>query len=904
MPQPLRHLKTSSTLGWLWGYRLLLLLIVAGPCCYLLGPAVVTARSHVNRDAGHYYLPLFQWTAQQWGNGEIPLWNPQENGGYPVAADATASLFYPVKMLYALPVNFFRIHAVYTLFHLLLAAGGVWLLARQWKISAAGAAFAAVAYSMAGAVSFQYCNIVFLVGAAWLPLALLTGDRMFRQQSLFWSLLTSAVLALMTLGGDPQAAYHGGLCLAGYACLVRADASPRSRSWLQKIIRSKPALLSIACGSLICLAAVQFFPSWQWTRQSHRAAYMFPRNIYEAAEEMQRGDERGMSPMERAQRGILGQPETGTHHDHAYQFSIAPWRAAELLWPNFYGRTFPVNHRWETAIPGADRLWTPSIYLGLLPLILGVGSLRIRRGKPWQRWMTCVFLLAGAASLGWYGGGWLLHEFRAGVLGADPDDLLVGQPVGGVYWLMATLLPGYMYFRYPAKIATLATLALAVLAGCGFDRVFRGGWKWPLRGVAIVGVLSGTGVVIAVAVRPFWNRVLEQTYDDSFFGPVSSSGSANDLLFALIHALVLCLIAGWIFRRHPRSHKSRLALLAITAVELCIAHGWTAPLAPDALWRKEPYVASVIDDHAATTSDGVGRIYRSRGAKWLPGAWRRNPSVSRQRDGLRWDRATLMPKHQLLTQHTVMTGTHTSLTPHDYIALMHAARYFGVERTDGVREPQPRVLDYFGASYRITPEDYTFPGDVRLSSDDSGPVNVAVSHSKTALPRAWIVHDVVTLPSLKNPTWQQVEDRTVQTWFPRGKLRSFENQAVVEAETAPGVKPAPTGQTSTCEIIRETPACIVLVADLQQPGLLVLSDRYDPGWKATVQTGAAAPQHVAVLRTNRVMRGVALPAGRHQIELRYQPAAFRLGALLSIAAWVVLAGACLWRLAPREPAAE
>ncbi len=42
---------------------------------------------------------------------------------------------------------------------------------------------------------------------------------------------------------------------------------------------------------------------------------------------------------------------------------------------------------------------------------------------------------------------------------------------GSVYWWLATILPGFRQFRYPAKLFTLTALAAAALAGLGWDRV-------------------------------------------------------------------------------------------------------------------------------------------------------------------------------------------------------------------------------------------------------------------------------------------------------------------------------------------------------------------------------------------------------------------------------------------------
>jgi membrane protein YfhO len=60
--------------------------------------------------------------------------------------------------------------------------------------------------------------------------------------------------------------------------------------------------------------------------------------------------------------------------------------------------------------------------------------------------------------------------------------------------------------------------------------------------------------------------------------------------------------------------------------------------------------------------------------------------------------------------------------------------------------------------------------------------------------------------------------------------------------------------------------------------LLVLTDVHYPGWKATVDGRPAA-----IERVNHLMRGVTVPAGRHRVELRYEPLSWRIGWIVSLA---------------------
>ncbi len=60
---------------------------------------------------------------------------------------------------------------------------------------------------------------------------------------------------------------------------------------------------------------------------------------------------------------------------------------------------------------------------------------------------------------------------------------------------------------------------------------------------------------------------------------------------------------------------------------------------------------------------------------------------------------------------------------------------------------------------------------------------------------------------------------------------------------------------------------VELEAVLDRPGLVILADVYYPGWRLTID-GKPAP----IYRTNRVMRGAAVPAGRsHLVYTRMNP---------------------------------
>lgn len=132
------------------------------PLLTLLGPVFFLDRTFAFRDAAHYYAPLYRYVQEQWSTG-LPLWNPLEENGRPLLADPTASVLYPGKLAFALPVRFETGYKLYMLVHLLLSVGGAYRAARAIGGGTLSSGMAALAYTFGGSVFFQYCNVIYLV---------------------------------------------------------------------------------------------------------------------------------------------------------------------------------------------------------------------------------------------------------------------------------------------------------------------------------------------------------------------------------------------------------------------------------------------------------------------------------------------------------------------------------------------------------------------------------------------------------------------------------------------------------------------------------------------------------------------------------------------------------------------
>lgn len=900
-----------------------------GPVCWLFSGALAGREAFAFRDAAHFYHPLYRYVAQRWAQGEIPLWNPLENIGQPLLADCTSAALYPAKIVFALPCSYTTSFNLYIVGHLLLAGAGAYCLARRWRVSRLGAGLSALSFAFSGSVLFQYCNVIFLVGAAWLPWALLAADQMLVRRSAAWAIALGAVLALMVLGGDPQAAYHAGLAAAVYALLLwRSDRLGRradeAAAAVQPQRRRMPraVLLAVAAGAALLLAAVQILPSSEWTRQSQRAQYDQPRNIYEWASRAIFPDQTAdvdNSPEERTGPAatLLGHVKPGTHHNHSYHFSVGPWHLAEFVWPNFSGRLLPTNEHWIRALPAEGRTWTPSLYAGLLPLLLVFAALRFRspRGsqfasrralqnglrRQWLSWLALLFLLG---SFGWYGIGWIVMEIYYGCLGPQAPPLPFGSPFGGVYWLMQVLLPGYVYFRYPAKLLIVAAMAMSLLAGLGWDQCVgrkTGKLRFALRAIAAISAAAAALVAAISNLWPLWQTFTANIPADSLFGPFDADGAARGLILSFGHTFVVSILLAVLLWRCEKGNQFAwgMALLLLTSLEMAVAGQSLIATAPAQQWETTPALASVISgdpDRPNEAEPGAAtRIYRS--PPWDLPPWAATSSPARLRVAQAWDHNTLRPRYHLPAGISQIESE-TAFTALDHAMAIRTARRFG--RAQGL--PHPQFLKSLGTRYVIAPENIkptpTMP-EAAASLATGMPAGVRLLRNEAPFPRAWIVHQVQTMPLLESRSAADVYRRTRDVLFPQGRWRDLSQQAVVEDENFPSPpepKAAIAPGAENCQIVEDRPEFLKIHAVLKQPGLLVVSDTFDPAWQATVETTTADTTKihtVPIVRTNRILRGISLPAGEHRLTMRYQPQTFHWGAWLSAAAWATLLAASI-----------
>jgi uncharacterized membrane protein YfhO len=111
--------------------------------------------------------------------------------------------------------------------------------------------------------------------------------------------------------------------------------------------------------------------------------------------------------------------------------------------------------------------------------------------------------------------------------------------------------------------------------------------------------------------------------------------------------------------------------------------------------------------------------------------------------------------------------------------------------------------------------------------------------------------------------------------------------AVIEKETPAEVlhpSSLPPLPISEASIVNYSATRVTIEVDNPQPGYLVLTDTFYPGWRATVDEESAP-----ILRANYLFRAVSLPVGRHTVVFTFRPMTFHVGAAASLVGVLVVA---------------
>jgi hypothetical protein len=464
------------------------------------------------------------------------------------------------------------------------------------------------------------------------------------------------------------------------------------------------------------------------------------------------------------------------------------------------------------------------IYMGLVPLLLAPVGLLSRQNR-WAWFYGVLFLFAVLFALG---------------------------PQNPLHSLFYYAVPGFRWVRTPARILFVGALAIAVLVGFGADQLIHKPWsptakKWLTRltiAIAPIALLVGLGLAFG-----FTSASLNQ---DEGIGEVQRAA----LALAIFIPTALILI--WL-----RAQRMMPAQLSVSLLGLL--------LFLDLAWFDTSMLRFVPLDEALAPGRAAAEYLAQK-----PGYFR-----------------VYSPSYSLPTQTAAAAGLFLA----DGVEPVHLAVYDQyMARAGGYNdasfsvtipqfsgpletslqkvEPNLKLLGLLNVTYLASAFPMNWPG-LSLETEIDG---TFIYRNEQALPRAWVAHQTVpseadwlaqleAMPNVANVV-------IVENDFQDTDQSAVSSQRLTLSLPLGGLR---LSNGSAVSITHYSADRIEAKTEITQPGWLVLSEIWYPGWQATVN---GSPQLVE--KVDGMLRGVYLTQpGSYQISLTYNPRSVRWGGWVS-----------------------
>jgi len=401
-------------------------------------------------------------------------------------------------------------------------------------------------------------------------------------------------------------------------------------------------------------------------------------------------------------------------------------------------------------------------------------------------------------------------------------------------WL--TLLPGFGQLRAPARLVLLTDFALAILAAIGLDATLR---TFDARARAAFErvwrwVGAATAAVWAVGVPlAYLALLLTQDREPGIISRISVTLIAVLAFAGLLAASFLWLSA----RRGEWAQLTTLGWLAAGLVFVDVA----SLAAYQDLGNRDP---SLSYDQPAITAF----------LKQQAGPFRIDTKTAIERE---WQADTAL-----------LYGLEDIDGVANPLLLADAGRYW-----DGLGSRSSPLYDLLNTRYVIVHKDAPLDRDKFVLAFDGDP-KLNVFENKRVLPRAFLASQVQSV-SDHEAAWAAIH------------APGFDPRVTAVVEGAPGLIANGGGQVSE---IRSGPNRLSMQVTADGPALLAVSQVWYPGWQVWIDGRAQG----APLRTNYLFQGVPVPAGTHQVELRFEPPLWRVGWALAGVIALGLIAAALW----------
>ena len=548
----------------------------------------------------------------------------------------------------------------------------------------------------------------------------------------------------------------------------------------------------------------------------------------------------------------------GLPEAEVFRWPLLAGRLPELLLPGLFGdpTRLPPRGWWGAWLFEGGYPFLFCVFFGAIPILCAAAALG--PGPSRRRAIGCAAVGAAVLALA----------------------LAPGFPAAAA---LIRAIPGARLLRYPERLLLVVTLAAALLAALGWERLRQrlGASRIRCAALAIgaaLALLAALLVIRPASLDPVLAGLMKlpAAYAGGEGMAVVRRGALHSIAWAAFDAALFAAAIAALRRGGARGAWAGWGLPAAAAISMLLAAAPARSMTPrDRLEAASPF-RDVVDRGA-----GAPRLHHGSRP---PGLAVRG-ETDEQVWGFRFDRFTYALQSGAPDEVPTVFDAATDRMDLEGSAAL-AARLPSLSPAE-----QVRILRVAGAGSVLSYAPLEDPGIV------PGPLLAGLSRPEARLyrladplPRIRFVprqrpprdpHD--TVASLLDPGF----DPDGEVLIDAAPATPDGDQPVHAAVRS--LPPAP-AEPVPIDVLQDDPERVTISLVAPSAGHLVVSDSDAPGWVAFVD-GVRAP----IRRANMLFRAVPVPAGRHTIEMRYRPRSVVVGAVTSLCGVVVLAVACVRR---------
>lgn len=792
------------------------------------------------------FIPFRKYTTERLQQGEMPLWNPYVFSGNVHAATYQAAVLYPPALLYLfLPLD--DAWTILTMLQPLMSGIGLYLFVRSLHRSIQASVIAALGWAFSGWMITNWQEVHVQVHTIlFLPYMLYASLKLWQQHDrktivLFGGMLVAAFVSSV-FAGFLQMSIYSLFILAAWNVYILATRPQIDRR------KTIPVLVILGIAAL-CLSAPQWLPALE--------AFTFsPRGVVDSK--------------------VLFET-----------FLSPPWFLLTALIPDFWGNQGSYNYFSPLIFVTERIVWValPVLFFAIYGLCTSSKSNHHQPDQalkfPWVRFRKNTVYLDSRVG----------ENDKVKTIHV-PDQrnffkvlTLLSLSLGfslPTSWLFYVLKIPIMDAAQPSRIFAVAALGVSIVAAYGYDaftQKYNARRTWRILGVGAITFFVAGLFIFGISGLWFF---LKQAHLVCLVVSLTGLTCTQELLQSYttvsLRNTLLPLLLFIVFAVLIRFFRRFQLIVFLSSLAIIIAS--TVYQAQKILYFSERSFAyphlPVLE--TVQTLAGTHRVM-SIGESYI--------------------------LRNFLSQYRIYSAEgYDALFPQWYGELLHSSKMNGtwttqITRTDAdisipgqgeiiTNNPyRLRLMELLGVKYILEAANAhpTIP-NTPLPKELFTPVwsdrSWTIYEYKHALPRAVLTHSI-----LRAATPQETLDYLYNTAL------SLQDTVVVDSLFPEFSSVADTNDQVT--ITAYTPERVVLQAVSLHPRVLVLTDTYVPGWKATVN-GAETP----VYRVNYALRGVILPAGEHTVTFFYDPASWRVSLFLAGTGIVLLGSLCVYVLLLRK----